>query len=266
MKDTTPVKLIQPKPINAKTCWVPSVPLHWHDFYEIELIVSGNGTHKINGAEYEWKPRNMHFLRLTDFHEITVQGNSLLHLVQISPNTMPEELLRTLNRTEGTLVTSLSQKDFAYANMLCTMIEDQATHHPEDKKMIEHLLNVLIRLFFRSFQTTETPSGDLDKELLSNIIMYISENFRENLTLDILARKFFISKNYLCFYFKKHMGTTVINYLKEKRLDYAAKLATSTNIKSIEICEACGYGSVSNFLRDFKQKFGVSPLEMRKRR
>ena len=48
----------------AKMYEIGSVDVHWHDFYEIELVLSGKGTHLINNTEYEWRCGEIHFLRL----------------------------------------------------------------------------------------------------------------------------------------------------------------------------------------------------------
>ena len=45
---------------------------------------------------------------------------------------------------------------------------------------------------------------------------------------------------------------------------YASSLVVISEKRTQEICENCGYNSVSHFLRDFKKKFGMSPMKMRK--
>ena len=60
--------------IGCKQYRIGSVPLHWHDFYEIELVTDGVGTHTVNGTAYEWRRGEMHLMRLVDFHEIELAG------------------------------------------------------------------------------------------------------------------------------------------------------------------------------------------------
>ena len=54
------------------------------------------------------------------------------------------------------------------------------------------------------------------------------------------------------------------SYVRKLRLSYAAFLAKNTDMKSIDICENSGFNSVPSFLRNFKNEYKVSPLEMRK--
>ena len=49
-----------------------SFPLHWHDYYEIELCTSGEGIQRINGVAYPFSKGSFILLRPSDFHEVEV--------------------------------------------------------------------------------------------------------------------------------------------------------------------------------------------------
>lgn len=246
--------------INCRKYRINSVALHWHDFYEIEVVTDGVGTHTVNGTEYEWRRGEMHLMRLLDFHRIDLASDGEVHLIQIRPALLPPEFLRALGENNRNLVTYLSEKELAYMDALASVLEEQAE---EDYRLAEHLVSVILALFFKKIALS--PSLPTDDGLLGQILLYIGENFRADLTLESIAKQFFISKNYLCSYFKRKMGKTVLSYVKECRLEYAKRLLLSTELKSIEISEACGYGSVSNFLRDFKKAYGLSPMLYREK-
>ena len=247
--------------VNSRKYRIASVPLHWHDFYEIEVVTDGEGTHTVNGTAYEWCRGEMHLMRLVDFHSIDLKAGGEVHLIQIKPALMPPEFLKMLGENSTNLVTYLSERELAHIEALAAMLEEQEEYDP---RLTEHILSVILTLFFKKIELS--PALSADDGLLGQILLYIGENFRADLTLADIAKQFYISKNYLCAWFKKRMGKTVLSYIKECRLEYAAKLLTSTELKSIEISEACGYGSVSNFLRDFKKEYGLSPVPFRERR
>ena len=246
--------------IGCKQYRIGSVPLHWHDFYEIELVTDGVGTHTVNGTAYEWRRGEMHLMRLVDFHEIELAGEGEVHLIQIKPGLMPPEFLKAIGTAGQALVTYLTERELARMDTLCTMLEE---HAPSDSSLTEHLLSIILTLFLGKLEITPPP-GEEDG-LLGQILLYIGERFRSELTLETIAGQFYLSKNYLCSYFKQRMGRTVLSYIKECRLEYAAKLVLSTELKSIEISEASGYGSLANFLRDFKRAYGTSPMLLRER-
>lgn len=252
--------------ISAKKYHIISVPLHWHNFYEIELVIDGVGKHYINGEEHDWKTGEMHLLRLTDFHEIKLEGKGELHLIQILPSHLPEDILKIISLNRGNLITNLSQKNFSYANTLCLILEDELSKGEKcNHDLVSHLLSAIVMLFLDSLGAPFDEQNDYGSDLIGRIVLYINENFRHKLTLEEIAEHFFISKNHLCNYFKKQMNTTIISYIRALRLEYAEKLTHHTKLKSVEISKACGYGSISNFLRDFKKQYGVSPLDMRKK-
>jgi hypothetical protein len=45
---------------------------HWHDFYELELIVDGNATHMVNNREYQLKRGDIHLITQADFHQLHI--------------------------------------------------------------------------------------------------------------------------------------------------------------------------------------------------
>lgn len=246
--------------IKSRRYRIGSVPLHWHDFYEIEVVTDGVGRHTVNGRTYEWRRGEMHLMRLVDFHEIELPEGGEVHLVQIKPALMPEEFLKAMQGEGKALLTYLSERELSYMDTLCSMLEEQ---EPYDPRLTEHILSVILTVFFGKLEVS--PPSAADDSLLGRILLYIGERIRSELSLSELADRFFISKNYLCSYFKRKMGKTVLTYIKECRLGYGAKLLASTSLKSIEISEACGYGSLSNFLRDFKRMYGLSPMQYREK-
>ena len=71
---------------------------------------------------------------------------------------------------------------------------------------------------------------------------------------------------YLSALFKRNTGQNYIKYLTDVRMDGAYKLLTGTDMKTYEIAEAVGYHTVRWFVESFKKKFGMSPLEYKKKK
>ena len=242
-----------------------SVELHWHDFYEIELILGGQGMHIVNGKEYEWRRGGMYFMGMTDFHEICLNGTGQTYVIELPPRAIPAALFLTISRFDKNIVTYLSPRDFVYAEVLCDMLQEYSTDDTKnDSVVIEHIISMLLHLLFNS-AGTKMATPEKGRELLNQVLAYLGDNFYKALDLTSVAVNFGISKTYLCTYFKKCMGRTVMEYVRELRLEYAAKLTRGTKLKNGEICVVCGYLSVSNFLRDFKKYHSCSPMEMRRK-
>ena len=64
--------------------------------------------------------------------------------------------------------------------------------------------------------------------------------------------------------FKQQTGQTLISYITELRLTYAAQLLINTSVSVIQIANEVGYDNHSFFSQKFKKRFGVTPIVYRK--
>ena len=237
---------------------------HLHNFYEIEIVLSGHGDHILNGQHYKWQRGEMHLTRLTDVHEGIIDEMSSVYNIQFAPSRMPEDILRRLKTKSGGYVAYLSEKDLeivtALADRLSAEMDDMKTYA---EHIAEHLLCSILYVFLRAYGANEPNEEHAPPARIVDIVSYIGEHYREHISLDDIAAAVYMNKNYLCTYFKEKMGKTLLSYIRDLRLETAARLTTCTGLRSIDICERSGYTSISHFLRDFKQKYGISPTEMR---
>lgn len=94
---------------------------------------------------------------------------------------------------------------------------------------------------------------------------YIHQNYMKNLNLANTSARFFLSPNHFCRYFKTHTGVTFVEYLNLYRIKKAEELLRNNALGIMEISIRCGFGSVSQFYRYFKQIKAISPKELRKK-
>ena len=100
--------------------------------------------------------------------------------------------------------------------------------------------------------------------LISKIKKYIDDNYSEEMSLQFVADKFHLNKNYFCQYFKKETNKNFIDYLTEVRIEKAKKLLKLENMSSTEVAEKVGFSNVNYFVRVFKKVTGVSITEYKK--
>lgn len=96
---------------------------------------------------------------------------------------------------------------------------------------------------------------------LSKILYYIRENYTSGIRLEDIAEHTKMSKQYCMRLFKKHMSTTINDYILELRMKHAAYLLRATYMNVNQAADYLGFSSVSYFSRAFKKYFGVSPSE-----
>lgn len=102
-----------------------------------------------------------------------------------------------------------------------------------------------------------TPVADLTQK----IITYIGQNFREDITLESLARGFSVSRFYISRTFSEKIKISLPNYLALIRAEYAAGLIRTTNDSITNICCNSGFSSQSTFNRAFKRIYCMTPRE-----
>lgn len=228
--------------------------LHWHEFYELELVLSGTGTHVLNGTEYPWERGRMHLLRLSDLHEIQTEGSDVC-ILQVDAGYMPPALLSDIAGRQGNLAVSLTEEETEETAFLFRLMQKE---EKEERRV--HLLHLIVGRLLDRLQKEEHP---VPQGRMGEILLYIGTRFREPLTPASLAETFYLNKSYFCSSFKSYTGKTVVEYITDLRLEYAASLVRTTPLTSTRLAEAAGFGSLSHFLRCFKQKFGVSPGKMK---
>ena len=102
------------------------------------------------------------------------------------------------------------------------------------------------------------PHNDLTKKIIESR-HYIDKHFSEDINLDKIAGKAFVSKFHFIRLFKKYYGRTPNQYLQEVRIEMAKKILLKG--KSIEeVCYAIGFKSKTSFISLFKKITAVTPL------
>jgi two-component system, response regulator YesN len=99
---------------------------------------------------------------------------------------------------------------------------------------------------------------------LEEIKEYIERNFADiDISLEVLANKFFVSKEYLSKTFKNVYGCNITEFIVSRRMEYAKKLLQGKEFQIKSIAQMVGYEDISYFYRVFKKYFKTSPGEMR---
>jgi YesN/AraC family two-component response regulator len=97
-------------------------------------------------------------------------------------------------------------------------------------------------------------------------ILYIRENYANNISLVIVADQIHVSNAHLSRLFKKELNTSFIDYLTSYRIELAKKMMKETNKELKEISELTGFNSYNYFLRVYKEKTGLTPTQELNRR
>ena len=92
----------------------------------------------------------------------------------------------------------------------------------------------------------------------------IMQDLSRRITAKEMADRFGISESSFKLYVKGILGDSYLSYFRKKRMERAAELLESTNMKVIEIANAVGYENQGKFAKVFAEVYGVLPLEFRR--
>ncbi len=105
----------------------------------------------------------------------------------------------------------------------------------------------------------DKPGGSI----INRALMYIHNNYNNNMTLESVAEKIFVNATYLCELFRKETGKKFVDYITEIRIEKTKLLLRMPEFKIREIADMVGFNDVSYFIKTFKKYTGVTPNEYR---
>ena len=103
-----------------------------------------------------------------------------------------------------------------------------------------------------SLKTLAAPTEAVVNEVISKVHDYIAEHFREEITLDDIARHTAMSKGYFCSYYKNITQESFITTLNNYRIDQAKVLLRDPNVKPSLVGNLVGFHNNQHFYRVFK--------------
>lgn len=127
-----------------------------------------------------------------------------------------------------------------------------------------------IRSWFihRIFEISERlyeKSNSKDGKFIRSVISHMKERMSENITIKDMAQYFSFSPSHIGFLIKEKSGSTFNELLVQLRMEKACELLKQPGIKIYEVADRVGYRYLPYFSRQFKEKFGMTPMEYRKR-
>lgn len=250
---------------------------HFHSFHEIHLLLNPNACHLIEGIPYAIEPNDFVLLPPSLLHKTAYpQGTPSKRIIM---NFLyPPEYIDT-HPALKTLLTPFSCQipifrfDLEKQQVLNLILNDIFTMSrqalPSDVEMMmihNRFLEFLYKLWELKDYSLYAPT-EFDNELsekIYRITSYIHAHYRQELSLESLAKHFFMSTCYLSHQFRKVTGYTLIHYIQMTRIRNAQYALMNTRGRITDIAQQCGFTSFSQFNRVFRKFCGTSPSDFRR--
>lgn len=235
-----------------------TTPVHWHEFFELELVLEGTALHFINNEENFLSPGCAYLITNCDFHRIVPQSNLRIFNLSFTPDSINAELTTQLSGFHC----RLTAETFATASALFQRaLNDSDQTKPFSRLLLQSIAQELLICILRDAgkpQDTAIPS------LVQKAIATVNSGFHHSLTLAETAARLNVSPNYLGTLFQRQVGMNFNRYVNRTRLKYACSQLLSGEKTVKEIAFDSGYSSVEYFLAVFKRELGCTPTEFRK--
>ncbi|MEU2615004.1 AraC family transcriptional regulator [Micromonospora sp. NPDC007271] len=241
-----------------------TVDVHWHDYYELCLVVSGVAEHVVNGAPRRIGRGSAFLLSPADFHAIRPLGHEPLDCYNtvIDPGLMERQLAGLGPPSVGDL--PWQTDDFLDAEVDLRRLQAEF-EEPRlgSARLVEALVGCLVVELARR-QLVEAAVADhrlgVSDELRA-AVRFVDRHFREPISLADAARRAHLSSNYFSERFREYTGSSFQLYLQERRLRFARSLLASTSLSVTEVCHAAGFNSLSHFGRAYRRRYGTAPSD-----
>ena len=245
---------------------------HHHDFSKIVILIDGDLTYYIEGKAYILKPWDILFVNKNEIHKPVVNPNKYYEriVIWLNPDFMAKyaqgnnDLLKCFEvaiKNNYNLL-RLNMKSIEIIKNLIQDIQNCNNSNEFGSEILKESLFVQLmvlmnRLFLNSDKNRDIEDIQYDKTI-EGVLNYINSNLENDLSIDTIASEFFISKYYLMRKFKNQIGSSIHNYVVQKRLILARSLI-SDGLSMSSVCSRCGFNDYSSFVRAFIKVYGVSP-------
>ncbi|MGG1632330.1 response regulator transcription factor [Rossellomorea sp. NRS-1567] len=117
--------------------------------------------------------------------------------------------------------------------------------------------------FSELIQTLSKAKYQREKNNMQQIEEYLQQHYQEDITLQDIADRFYLSREYISRKFKQDHGSTITDYVTNIRMEKAKKLLENPYLKIYEVAYGVGYGNEKYFSKVFKKHVGMTPNEYR---
>lgn len=248
-------------------------PMHTHDFYELEFLISGERSYFTKSQMYKIQAPALLVLPPHSTHKFESNGCEV-YTLQVSPESLSEDQLNFLNLLAKKGVVHFPTQKLAPMRTLFETLLKIYNSFPftSYKKMSFNIhFGRLLYMYYsyadikkeeKHYSLTADISPSTAPVILK-VLDYLHNHYKENFSLDDLCEKFHVSKSYLSSTFAQATNTTIFQYKLSLQLEEAKRLCRETRYPYEKIAELTGFSSGNYFRLIFKKHEGQTPNQHR---
>jgi len=235
--------------------------VHIHELYELYCLVSGDVECVVEGSAYPLQPGDLLIMKKAEAHSIRI-GSALPYewiTVHFSENMLvgmqKNELIQFLNDRPLGKNNLFPHAQFNNPHWMYYMDQIRSIVSRARRQLY---ISVLLSELFEASREATRVLPQWGYGVIPDIVNYISAQAATPLSIDILCRRFYISRAQLNRKFREYTGCSVWEYITNKRLLLAREILRHGDAPAIA-CAKAGFNNYTTFYRAYRKKFGVSP-------
>ena len=241
---------------------------HYHDFHKVVVFLSGKAAYHIEGKSYHLKPWDILLVSQHAIHKPEIDPSVPYErfILWIRDDICREELTRCFQKASDRSF-NLIRLDSQVQERLKELLYELETATKGDKFGSDLLADALFtqfmiyinRIFLEKQYIMDQKSCTYDSQV-EVLLRYINQNLTADLSIETLARKYYLSKYHMMRKFKEETGFTMHSYIVNKRLLLARTLiAQGTPV--LKAARMSGFTDYTTFSRAYKKQFGGPPSQ-----
>ena len=244
--------------------------MHIHDRYEIYYFVSGNVKYLVEGYEYSLEPGTIMIMRPGESHAAKIIKDETYERYSVNFYASFLDAIDPEHKwikpfTDRPLGCGNKYREAEFDDLQLQKVFSKIKN-PDTNAYSQHLkVNIYLLLLFEQISQAYEKRGFTEykspKNLSEQVVAYVNRHLLEELSVPVLAGKFFLSTSQFSRIFKQATGSPVWEYIIAKRLTMAKEKIRS-GISAREASAVCGFGDYSVFYRAYVKHFGCAPTNM----
>lgn len=241
---------------------------HYHDFHKVVIFISGKAAYHIEGKAYQLKPWDILLVNRHAIHRPEIDSSVPYErfILWIQNNIPWQELLKCFQKANDRSYNLVRLNSALQEKMkdILFELENSAKSDEYGKEILTQSLFLqfmvyLNRIFLEKQYIFDKKSYTFDSQIAS-ILQYINHNLKEDLSVETLSARYYVSKYHLMRKFKQETGYTLHNYIVNKRL-LMARTLISNGMPVTKAAQESGFAEYSTFSRAYRKQFKTNPSE-----
>ena len=241
---------------------------HYHDFHKVVIFISGKAAYHIEGKAYQLKPWDILLVNRHAIHRPEIDHSvPYERFILWIQNDIPwQELLKCFQKANDRSYNLVRLNSALQEKMkdILFELENSAKSDEYGREILTQSLFLqfmvyLNRIFLEKQYIFDKKSYTFDSQI-ANILQYINHNLKEDLSVEALSAKYYVSKYHLMRKFKQETGYTIHNYIVNKRL-LMARTLISNGMPVTKAAQESGFAEYSTFSRAYRKQFKTTPSE-----